>query len=120
MSGRSSREALGYHQYVIEFLDSPADPDRFRRLLDGELGVRNADYLAHRAEGVGLALPALVVARPGAFNEWMRARGRLGGQNKVPRMDGSGSLTRELVDFLRQSGQIIVDLGPGTATSSRL
>jgi GH3 auxin-responsive promoter len=107
--------ALGYHQYVIEFLDSPADPERFRQLLDGELGTRNADYLAHRAEGVGLALPALVVARPGAFNEWMRVRGRLGGQNKVPRMDGSGSLTRELVDFLRQSGQIIVDLGPGPA-----
>ena len=39
--------------------------------------------------------------------------GKLGGQNKVPRMDGSGTLTHELVDFLRHSGQIVVDLGPG-------
>jgi hypothetical protein len=108
--------ALGYHQYVVEFLESPADPDRFRRLLDGELKEHNADYGAHRTGGVGLPLPALVVTRPGAFEGWMRARGRLGGQNKVPRMDGSGALTRELTAFLRHSGQILVDLGPGAAT----
>ena len=61
---------------------------------------RNADYLAHRAEGVGLPLPALIVAKAGAFNSWMRSRGKLGGQNKVPRMDGSGILTLQLVQFL--------------------
>jgi hypothetical protein len=109
--------ALGYHQYVIEFLGTPADPDRFRQILDGELADRNADYSAHRAEGVGLPLPALLVARSGAFDEWMRARGRLGGQNKVPRMDGSGSTTQELTNFLRQSGQVVADLGPGLMAS---
>lgn len=106
---------LGHHQYVVEFLKPPADLEAFRRRLDGELSERNADYLAHRAEGVGLPLPALIVARPGGFDGWMRARGKLGGQNKVPRMEGSGALTRELVDFLRRSGQVEADLGPEAA-----
>src|SRR5271157_3743165 len=111
--------ALGYHQYVIEFLETPDDPDRFRRLLDGDLSRRNADYLAHRAEGVGLPLPALVVAQAGAFNSWMRSRGKLGGQNKVPRMDGSGTLTHELVQFLRQNGQVLLEIRPGSSGATR-
>ncbi len=41
--------ALGYHQYVIEFLDRPAGPEDFLRRLDADLARRNADYLAHRA-----------------------------------------------------------------------
>jgi hypothetical protein len=110
--------ALGYHQYVVEFLDTPDDPQRFRLLLDEDLLQRNADYLAHRAEGVGMPLPALMIARPGAFASWMRSRGKLGGQNKVPRMDGTGALTRDLAEYLRSSGQVVRELGPGTATSS--
>ena len=105
--------ALGYHQYVIEFIDPPAEPDRFRLLLDKDLSHRNADYLAHRAEGVGMPLPAMAIARPGAFNAWMRSRGKLGGQNKVPRMDGTGALTRDLVHFLRDQGLLIEEMGPG-------
>jgi hypothetical protein len=105
--------ALGYHQYVVEFLDPPADPEPFRRALDADLSRRNADYLAHRAEGVGLPLPALMSVRPGAFESWMRARGKLGGQNKVPRMDSSGTLTGELVGFVRQGGFVLVEAGPG-------
>src|SRR3954451_17208455 len=83
--------ALGYHQYVVEFLDRPADAGLFRLSLDADLSRRNADYLAHRAEGVGLPLPALLTVRPGAFESWMRSRGKLGGQNKVPRMDATGN-----------------------------
>jgi hypothetical protein len=104
--------SLGYHQYVIEFLESPPDPDAFRDRLDRELSARNADYQAHRAEGVGLPLPALLIAGPGAFNAWMRSRGKLGGQNKVPRMDGTGKLTSDLVGFLRDGNQIIREIGP--------
>ena len=54
--------------------------------------------------GLDLLQPRLT-ARPGAFETWMRRRGKLGGQNKVPRVDNSGTLTRELVEFLRESGQ---------------
>jgi hypothetical protein len=93
----------GYHQYVVEFLDQPADLVRFRDRLDAALAERNADYQAHRARGVGLPPPAVVLACPGAFEGWMRRRGKLGGQNKVPRVDNTGALTLDLFQFLRES-----------------
>jgi hypothetical protein len=93
----------GYHQYVVEFLDQPADLVCFRDRLDAALAERNADYQAHRAGGVGLPPPAVVLARPGAFEGWMRRRGKLGGQNKVPRVDNTGVLTLDLFQFLRES-----------------
>ncbi len=101
---------LGHHQYIVEFLRQPDRLDRFREVLDSDLSRRNADYLAHRSGNVCLPLPAVIVASPGSFESWMRARGKLGGQNKVPRMDNSGSLTRELVSFLRQTGQVSAEV----------
>jgi hypothetical protein len=105
--------ALGYHLYVVEFLGPSADPEAFRRALDADLSRRNADYRAHRAEGVGLPLPALIVAQPGGFEAWMRSRGKLGGQHKVPRMDDSGVIAAQLVAFLRESGGVACELAPG-------
>jgi hypothetical protein len=105
--------ALGHHLYVVEFFKPPADLAAFRAALDANLSRRNADYLAHRAEGVGLPLPALVVARPGGFEDWMRSRGKLGGQHKVPRMDNTGTLTRQLVEFLRGSNQVESEIAAG-------
>jgi hypothetical protein len=96
----------GYHQYVVEFIKDPFDLERFRSTLDESLAQHNADYLAHRARDVLLLPPAVIAARAGSFESWMRRRGRLGGQNKVPRMDSSGGLTRDLVAFLRETGRV--------------
>jgi hypothetical protein len=104
---------LGHHLYVVEFLRPPSDLHAFRAALDADLSRRNADYRAHRAEGVGLPLPQLVVARPGGFDAWMRSRGKLGGQHKVPRMDNTGSITGQLVAFLRESDQVECAIDPG-------
>ena len=71
----------------------------FRDALDAYLLTHNADYLAHRANDIVLPPPAIVSARAGGFDAWMRRRGKLGGQNKVPRMDGSGELACDLVGF---------------------
>ena len=97
--------ALGYHQYVVEFFAEPPDPLRFRDLLDADLSLRNADYQAHRNPGVGLPSPALLVTRPGAFEGWMRQRGKLGGQNKVPRVDNSGTITQNLLTYIQDNHQ---------------
>jgi hypothetical protein len=107
--------ALGYHLYIVEFLEAPRDLCAFRTALDAELSRRNADYRAHRADGVGLPLPAVVVSRSGGFEGWMRRRGKLGGQHKVPRMDSAGALTRELVELLREQGQVAGELAAGPA-----
>lgn len=98
--------ALGYHHFVVEFGREPTDLDAFAAALDADLQGRNADYQAHRVPGVGLPPPALTVARPGGFEAWMRARGKLGGQHKVPRMDGTGELTRHLVATLDGAGLV--------------
>ena len=52
---------------------APTTSARFRRRSTPTSSRRNADYQAHRAEGVGLPLPALIVARPGGFDAWMRS-----------------------------------------------
>ena len=59
--------------------------------------------------------PALVVARSGGFDDWMRSRGKLGGQHKVPRMDNSGTLTAEIVTMLRELGLVERELSEGGA-----
>jgi hypothetical protein len=109
--------ALGYHQYVVEFLDEPLDVERFRANLDADLSRRNADYQAHRAQVVCIPSPAMIVARAGGFESWMRRRGKLGGQNKVPRMDNSGALTCDLVGFLRQTDQVGLEVPSGAPAS---
>jgi hypothetical protein len=110
--------AMGYHQFVVEFLSGPDSIARFREVLDAELSRHNADYLAHRAPAFGLPLPALLVVRHGGFDAWMRHRGKLGGQNKVPRMDCNGTVTDGLVDFVRTSCRISAELGPGCSTAN--
>ncbi|RUL88205.1 GH3 family domain-containing protein [Tautonia sociabilis] len=106
--------APGYHRFLVEFSTPPADLEAFRLALDADLGRRNADYAAHRSEGVGLPMPALVAVRPGAFADWMRAKGKLGGQHKVPRMDGGGQLTAELASFFRSADAVTAELEPGS------
>jgi hypothetical protein len=110
----------GYHQYIVEFLSEPADAARFRDLLDADLSGRNDDYRAHRLPGVGMPPPAVLLTRPGAFEGWMRRRGKLGGQNKVPRVDNTGVLTRELLEFLRDTGQAGAVVPAGNSFADRL
>jgi hypothetical protein len=107
-------DGLGHHQFVVEFLRNPTDPEQFRDALDAELSHRNADYLAHRLNSAALPTPALIVAASGSFEAWMRRRGKLGGQNKVPRMDNSGRLTQDLVEFLRSTDLVTLELGSTT------
>jgi hypothetical protein len=112
-AGPVFHEPLGHHLFIVEFLGPPADLAAFRPRLDGELARRNAHYAWFRAEGGGLPLPALVSAGSGAFDAWMRSRGQLGGQHKVPRMDSSGKLTAELLAFLRTQGHVVAELPEG-------
>ncbi len=65
-------------------------------------------------EGAGLPCPGVVVAARGGFEDWMRSRGKLGGQNKVPRMDGTGALTGDLVEFLRTNTKVRFEVSPST------
>jgi len=96
----------GYHQYIVEFR-SPLDRLlEFRNLLDQELCRLNADYHAHRTPGAGMPAPEVLATRPGGFQSWMRTRGKLGGQHKVPRIDPTGELTRQIANYLHDHGLV--------------
>jgi len=91
----------GHHLYLIEFHDRPpADQQQFLTALDNELSRLNEDYAAHRLGNLTMMPPQLKLVPVGGFDAWMAARGKAGGQNKVPRMDNSGKMTYEIVSWL--------------------
>ncbi len=87
----------GGHLFAVE-LDGPADPQTFARVLDAALIRLNEDYAAHRSAGFGLRDPVVRLLAPGAFARWMERRGKLGGQNKVPRVVPSVAMLAGLLD----------------------
>jgi GH3 auxin-responsive promoter len=93
---------LGGHLFVVEFAIAPGEGRvaPFADALDRRLAELNDDYRAHRAEGFGMAAPRIQVVPPGFFAGWMSARGRLGGQNKVPRVINDRQLFAELRAFV--------------------
>lgn len=78
----------GGHHYLVEFDEAPdaGAIARFGTTLDGDLARRNLDYAAHRSGGFGMEAPTVRAVAPGTFAAWMKTRGMLGGQNKVPRV----------------------------------
>lgn len=86
----------GAHEWVIEFEKKPDDMDLFATILDEALQELNSDYEAKRYKNMTLNPLKLNVARENLFFDWMKSRGKLGGQNKVPRL----SNTREYLDGL--------------------
>jgi hypothetical protein len=93
---------VGRHLYLVEFARVPADLSQFTSELDTTLCRINDDYRAHRDGGTCMAPPLIRPVPPGAFADWMRAHGKLGGQHKLPRMDNSGELTRDMAGWIAE------------------
>ena len=108
----------GHHRYVVEFLGPIENLAHFRDALDAELRNENEHYAWFRAEGGGMPAPAVVIAKPGGFDDWMRSKGKLGGQHKVPRIDGSGQQTEDLVRFLQGRDALASELAEGPPNRS--
>ncbi len=90
---------IGRHLYAVEFA-APVSAEactRFARVLDEALCAANADYAAHRAGDLAMLGPAVKVLPPGSFANWMKSRGKLGGQNKVPRIILDAGLFQSLL-----------------------
>ena len=93
----------GGHHYVIEFAEELPEAKRiaaFRDALDRRLCALNADYKVHRAGDYGLQAPEVEAVAPGTFRAWMKIRGQLGGQHKVPRIINDTGLFADLKAFL--------------------
>ncbi|BCS85078.1 MULTISPECIES: GH3 auxin-responsive promoter family protein [Prevotella] len=91
------------HQWLIEFAKEPADINQFATILDKKLQELNSDYEAKRFHDVTLQHLEVVKARAGLFNDWLKAKGKLGGQHKIPRLSNSRKNLDELLELLSQA-----------------
>ena len=91
-----SQGSKGRHQWLIEFEKAPDDLSAFELLLDDNLKKINSDYAAKRYKDMALTRLQVLVAPAGTFHKWLASKGKVGGQNKVPRLFN----TRQYVDEL--------------------
>ncbi len=94
-----NNQAKCRHQWVIEFAKVPESLPEFASILDRKLQELNSDYEAKRYKDITLQSLEIVVARNGLFNDWLKAKGKLGGQHKVPRLSNSRSIIDELLSL---------------------
>ncbi len=90
----------GGHEWIIEFEQSPNDIERFTDILDQTLREVNSDYDAKRFKDMALRRPLVHHAPDGTFYNWMKNRGKLGGQHKVPRLANDRAYVDEILKML--------------------
>ncbi len=93
-------QSKGGHEWMIEFDTLPDSLEKFTRVLDSTLSSINSDYEAKRHKNITLKMPKVVSLEPGTFYRWMEKRGKLGGQNKIPRLSNDRKYLDELSGIL--------------------
>ena len=89
----------GGHEWLIEFESEPTDLSHFAYELDSALKGVNSDYEAKRHRDIALRMPVVRSLPPGSFNAWLRSKGRLGGQHKVPRLSNDRRYIEEILSL---------------------
>ncbi|CCH56363.1 GH3 auxin-responsive promoter [Fibrisoma limi BUZ 3] len=90
----------GRHEWIIEFSQEPDNQQRFNQLLDETLREVNSDYDAKRYNDMVLKRPIVHVVPRGTFYGWMKHKGKLGGQHKVPRLANSREYLDDILGHL--------------------
>ncbi len=93
----------GAHEWLIEFDKAPADLNRFTTELDAALQSLNSDYEAKRYKNIALRLPVVHAVAKGTFTEWLRRKGKLGGQHKVPRLCNERKIVDEILAMQKET-----------------
>jgi len=94
------KDKRGGHEWIVEFRKNPDSLENFTLILDQTLRKVNSDYDAKRAQDLALILPKIHSVAEGTFYNWMKKRGKLGGQNKVPRLSNSREYVDEILSML--------------------
>ena len=87
------------HQWMIEFAKRPASVEEFAVILDRSLQGINSDYEAKRSKNITLQPLEIIEANNGLFDEWLKRKGKLGGQHKIPRLSNSRTYMDELIQL---------------------
>jgi hypothetical protein len=85
------------HQWLIEFAVMPDSVEHFAEVLDRTLQTINSDYEAKRHKDITLQMLEVVTARPQLFHDWLKVKGKLGGQHKVPRLSNNRDYIDEIL-----------------------
>jgi hypothetical protein len=85
------------HQWLIEFAKAPSSIEEFATILDRSLQAINSDYEAKRHKDITLQRLEIIEAKNGLFDEWLKSKGKLGGQHKIPRLSNSRQYIEELM-----------------------
>jgi GH3 auxin-responsive promoter len=94
-----SDNSNGAHEWLIEFEKEPDDFGRFVSELDDRLKQLNSDYEAKRHKDIALRPPIVHRLPQGTFTNWLRSKGKLGGQHKVPRLSNERSTLEEILSL---------------------
>jgi hypothetical protein len=89
----------GAHEWLIEFEKQPDSLEYFTEILDNALKSLNSDYEAKRYQSMALRLPIVRSMPPNTFYNWLKSKGKLGGQNKVPRLSNNRDYITEIMAF---------------------
>jgi len=92
-------EQKGSHEWLIEFEKSPSNLDYFTSVLDNALCSINSDYEAKRYKSITLEMPTVRKLPHGTFYQWLSLKGKLGGQNKVPRLSNDRNYIEEILSL---------------------
>ena len=95
-----SQHGNGAHEWLVEFEKEPAELALFAYELDTALKNLNSDYEAKRQKDIALRMPVVRSVKKGLFNEWLRSKGKLGGQHKVPRLSNDRTILDSIINFL--------------------
>lgn len=90
----------GCHEWIIEFSQSPDSLETFKRVLDETLRRINTDYDAKRTKDIAVTEPLVHTVDSGTFHRWMKKRGKLGGQNKVPRLANNREYVEDILEMI--------------------
>lgn len=94
-----SENSNGTHEWLIEFEKEPSDMNAFTLALDTELKNVNSDYEAKRHKDIALRMPLVKMLPQGSFTAWLRSKGKLGGQHKVPRLSNERTIIEEILSM---------------------
>ncbi len=91
----------GTHEWLVEFDKEPDNLTAFVYEMDNALKDINSDYEAKRHKDIALRLPILHALPKGTFSEWLKVKGKLGGQHKVPRLSNERTIVEEILSLKR-------------------
>ncbi|PCH65610.1 MAG: hypothetical protein COC01_09505 [Bacteroidetes bacterium] len=97
-----SDSEAGSHEWLIEFELRPDSINFFRKELDNALKSLNSDYEAKRNGDLALKEPIIKEMPPDIFYNWLKIKGKLGGQNKVPRLSNDRKIVEEILEMVEE------------------